>query len=228
MELLRGRISRVKEHLKFNVVPYAVALGISALIFGLIAYYSYHFYAAHVRLSNGLKAEGLLKPEYTKITGRSGTRHKVSYTFTVDGNSYSGESTILLAPVSPRIAVIYDPADPSNNKIEGGRDSFEDWQQTGASIIAVVIVGILVSLISAALRALKKGRPEPDGLSSSDPVGNEAIRLRSLDKIQLSAERIVWIENHLKMLNQEIHGDRPRKSPDFFQTFHKFFWRARF
>ena len=66
-----------------------VVLGGIPLILG---YFAYQAYSAHIRLNDGAKTTATLGNKYTEIrSNRTGTKYKVSYSFTVSERVYLGE-----------------------------------------------------------------------------------------------------------------------------------------
>lgn len=86
----------------------------------------HHMYSLGQRLDTvGVRTDGSLDHEYTEYkSNRGGQWYITTYSFTVNGTNYSGQNRLSSEPTSGRATVIYDPADPSNNRLEnGGRDS---------------------------------------------------------------------------------------------------------
>lgn len=116
-------------------------INILVIIIGIpviIAYFTYQSYVSHQRISNGSRIVATLDNKYTEVrrTVRAGTRYDVSYSFRVDGETYTGTTSMPNKPISKSIVVLYDPENPNNNKVEGGEDSFES--------LFIGIAGVLI------------------------------------------------------------------------------------
>lgn len=181
-----------------------------------LGYYTYESYRSHLRLINAPRAEAFLEDEYTKITKLGNVNYDVSYRFKVGENSYSGKSTVFNKPVLKRVFVLYDPEDPTNSVLEGGRDSFDNWKEYWNGLIAVMVVGFILSIVAAVF----KNRGQKSAKQTTPISGT--TKSEHIAKLKLSAENIIWLESELLNLNREIHGeDRPKESPVFLQLFPK-------
>ncbi len=88
------------------------------------------------------KTLGQFNPEY-KV--KSGTSY-MTYTFSVDGKTYSGKDEIEFdEPKEQAVVVRYDPADPSHNEIQAKPHWFFLLPIAGFLIAGVVFVALGVS-----------------------------------------------------------------------------------
>ena len=199
-----------------------IVLGGVPLILG---YFTYQVYSSHIRLNNGTKTTAILDNEYTEVrSNRTGTKYKVSYYFTVNGKTYSGDGSLIKKPTSKDAAVIYDPTDPSNNKLEGGKDFFEEIGQT---IIIALVLGIIANLFVWGLKSAgkfsfrkstKQKTSTTNNESSAQPKKTEVTK--PSNSFQLSSNSILWIEKELLKLNKEMWGEeRPTHDLQFLQSF---------
>ena len=190
----------------------------------IIGYFAYQVYSAHSRLNNGTKTTATLDNKYTEIrSNRTGTKYEVSYSFTVNERKYSGDSYITEKPTSSKAAVIYDPTDPNNNKLEGGKDFYE---RTGETIILALILGIVTNAVTWGLKlagkfsfpnSLKKRTPT---FSSQPSTYTKKTVPKSSQNFQISSDKILWIEKEILKLNKEMWGEeRPPHNSQFLQTF---------
>ncbi len=219
--LLSGRKNE-KNVKTILVTGLLIVLGGIPLVLG---YFVYQSYAAHIRLNNGTKTTAILDNKYTEIkSNRTGTRYEVSYTFTVDERTYSGDGYLTKEPTSKKATVIYDPTDPSNNKLEGGEDFFES---VGKTIIFALIIGIIANLFTWGLKSagkfpfhksVRQKKPTTNKNPSAQPRKTEVPK--PSDKFQISSNSILWIEKEFLKLNREMWGEeRPPHDLQFLQSF---------
>jgi len=124
----------------------------------LTAGIGYWLYGQHVRAvrldTQGQRIAGMLDDSYTKVT-RTKTgevRYDVTYSFVVAGATYHGSSAIVNRPRSDQAVIIYDPIDPTNNRIEGAEPFSSTWPES----LAVLIFVYLCSGISWLYRKYKR------------------------------------------------------------------------
>lgn len=189
-----------------------------------LAYFAYHIYSDHVRLNNGTKTTAILDNKYTEIRNRTGTKYEVSYSFTANEKKYSGEGYLTKEPVSKNVSVIYDPTDPSNNKLENGKDFYEE---TGETILFALILGIFANLFTWGLKSankfsFRKSKQQTISPKISTPQTQNAGTKIQKKEFQLSSNDILWIEKEILKLNKEIWGEeRPQHNTHFLQSFPK-------
>lgn len=190
----------------------------------ILGYFTYQVYSSHIRLNNGTKTTAILDNKYTEVrSNRRGTKYEVSYSFTVNGKSYSGDNSLTNKPASTDATVIYDPTDPSNNKLEGGKDFFEE---TGETIILVLVLGLVANLFTWGIKSAEKlsfrkstkqKSSTPSKSPSAQPRKTEVPK--SSNSFQLSSNNILWIEKELSELNKEMWGEeRPPHDLQFLQS----------
>ena len=69
---------------------------------------------------NGAEVPALLNDQFTLLKWQNGKEtYKFSYTFDVNGQTYFGTSELARLPNSHRGKAIYDPQNPTMNKLEG-------------------------------------------------------------------------------------------------------------
>ena len=189
-----------------------------------LGYFAYQIYSAHTRLNNGTKTNAILDNRYTKNRDRTGTRYSVSYTFKVNDKIYSGEGSLLTEPKTKNTTVIYDPTDPSNNKLEDGEDFFE---RIGKTIIFALILGVIANLFTLGLKSAGKFSFKPlkqkvPPIYKPSPKPENSGTPKQTKGFKLSSNSILWIENELLKLNKEMWGeDRPPHNLQFLQSFPK-------
>jgi hypothetical protein len=200
----------------FKTVFLIILIGLP-LFFG---YLTYQLYSSYNRVDNGLKANAVINKEYTEIRGRTGIKYSVTYTFKVDGKTYTGSSDIRSEPKNKRVVVLYDPTDPSNNKLEGSIDFYEELLIAG---ICAVILGVFANVISFALSSRNKVETGHQTIKEVPQPKVSVINTKPADnKFRISVQNLLSIEKDLLMLNREITGgDRPKHSPIFFQSIPK-------
>lgn len=214
-------ISGEKTATRIGTVFVTVFFVLLASIPILIGYFAYQSYSAHTRLNDGIKTIAVLDNKYTKITSnRTGTKYRVSYTFSVNNKKYYGKNDLTQEPKSTNIPVIYDPTDPSNNKLENGKDFFEEVGQT---IIVALILGIIANLFTWGMRAagsfsFRKSTQQKSYPKNQTPQPNKTDVPKK--DFQLSSDSILWMEKEILKLNKEMWGEeRPPHNSRFLQIF---------
>ncbi|MBX3467336.1 MAG: DUF3592 domain-containing protein [Planctomycetes bacterium] len=106
---------------------------------------------------------GLLDPERTeRQVRRRRTRHKVQYSFSVEGRTYRGADTVSKKPTTRQCTVFYEPTDPRDNALSSMKT--EAWALV---TVAVGLLGALVAMLGATRR-------RPDGARHLDRPGRRA------------------------------------------------------
>jgi len=127
-------------------------------------------------------------------------------------------------PTSKNVTVIYDTTDPSNNKLGGGKDFFEEIGQT---IILALVLGVVANLVTWGLKltgnfsfrkSVRQKNPITSKNPSPQPIKTEVPKRPN--NFQISSKSILWIEKELLKLNSEMWGEeRPPHDLQFLQSF---------
>jgi hypothetical protein len=135
-------------------------VGVLLLLTAGIGYWLYGQHVRAVRLdTQGQRIAGMLDDNYTKVmrTKTGEVRYDVTYSFVVAGGTYHGSGAIVNRPRSDQAVIIYDPVDPTNNKIEGAEPFRSTWPES----LALLIFVYLCSAISWLYRKFKRRRRRP-------------------------------------------------------------------
>jgi hypothetical protein len=132
--------------------------GVGAIIFcALMAAWTYHDHMmaeSRERMNLGeTKVEAILdnKVETLKYTNGKLT-YRVSYEFAVDGRSYSGTTELVRNPTTERQTALYDPQDPTMNRLVGSSDpdqfkpsNDEQWKSAMSKSITMVLYFLMLA-----------------------------------------------------------------------------------
>src|SRR5260221_5530903 len=141
-----AQIAKV-ERRKDRITNSVVVLVVLALTAGA----GYWIYGQHVRAvrldTQGKRVVGKVEgDEYTEVT-RTKTgevRYEIHYWFNVGAGTYRSSGMVRDRPHAYQdVTVIYDPVDPSNNKLEGENPFSSTWPETiGLLAFAYIVAGI--------------------------------------------------------------------------------------
>lgn len=137
------------KHVKRVLLFIFLVIGLSAG--GVIAFFGY---SAHQdRLSRermeagGSEATATIDSHGVQLTWSEGsTTYEVSYTFELDGHVYRGESELALRPTERTHVVIYDPQNPSMNRLSPSIIRNKSSSNHEAVVTAIALVVLLLVL----------------------------------------------------------------------------------
>jgi hypothetical protein len=147
----------------------AIFLVFAAVVLLGLLYGCYRIYEARQgerRLeTHGVKTTGKKESVTTYLSLLLGDSYLLRYTFTVDSKTYQGTSALDKDPSYSAITVVYDPDDPTTNRVEGDlgmAGPFASRRIWIWFITAVLVLAVLSILKDAAGRLFtRKDRSPP-------------------------------------------------------------------
>ena len=107
-----------------------------------VGYWLYDQHLQTVRLdTQGQRIAGKLEKNYTMVRRNGEARYQVSYWFNVGKYRYEGSGTLAEQPHSYQATIIYDPVNPSNNKMEGAKPFASRWVEPLMVLTTVYLFG---------------------------------------------------------------------------------------
>lgn len=141
-----------------------ISIILCVLVFGSLGgYLAYNYWQGFSReqtlATKGITTTAVLDKKYIEVTRRLNNietekRYDVIYKFNVNGKAYEGKSSLKSVPTEEAAKVIFDPNDPTNNRLEGSRETVDDI----SGFIGTLIVGLVMIAILKAASTKKNTR----------------------------------------------------------------------
>lgn len=152
-EVLEKRAKRAR----INEIVVNVVLG-AFITVAIVAVggFLYSAYDEDIRLDKrAVVTTGIIEDEYTVSRTRYGPeKYRVRYVFRVDDHSYRGSNIIFERPYDTEAQVVYDPANPKNNRLVDGERNLDirDYTAVILTFFAIVVMWFFRFVVKRASR----------------------------------------------------------------------------
>ena len=100
--------------------------------------------------AHGVKTDGWLDNELTATTKYQRTEYKLTYTFHVNNETYSGDAAVDQRPTNRNVVIAYLPSDPNVNRLEDQHLSYgSHWGDVAVALGTGAGIGLASWVLNA-------------------------------------------------------------------------------